>query len=757
MRKRIYEDTSIRAPMGRAGIMVALLALSSVVISVLVPDSAEAYTAHAPISIANNAEFIPANGVTGGSGTPADPFVISGWEINASVEDGIRITGTDAHVVIRDVRVSESGSNFDAVLLWFTANTSVENVTISSAGGGLDIWASTNASVANNYVNAPNLPGIWLLGSTNVRVENNSVTDSAFGIDIGSSTNVTVFNNILTRDGLFIYGTTLPHFNSHSITPDNTVNGRPIAYYKDCADLVVDRALIGELIMTNCTRASVSNLTLADADVGIELAYVDHSTLVNNTVTGSRLGILLTFATNVSISAQAVTSNTYGIELRSSAWCSVYNNTLLGNWYGMELSDSSNVSVYHNNFIASVSSSIDLRGVQNSWDSGYVEGGNFWSDYFGGDLFSGPAQDQPGSDGIGDTPYLMNENASDMYPLMLQNGWLLPTVSVAWPASGNSFLTTPIVVSGTARDAGGVSPRLVEFRLNGGPWQAATGTFSWSASVGLILGSNSIDVRAWGIRGRPSDIATVNATYALPRPPGQPSALGASGGDRNITLIWSPPSDEGTAPISNYTVYRGTASGAETLLAEIGNVTTYFDAGLTNGRAYYYKVGAKNAAGEGPASEENGTTPLTFPTAPRNPQAVVGDGTVTITWEAPAADGGFAITGYRIFRGTSGGSAAFFADVGNVTAYRDTNVTNGETYYYTVGARTGVGEGPLSIEVTAKPIAPPAIPLPTQSGFWILVILSAIVVMVCALLLFLSRRRRRQAQDASVQALDKVQ
>jgi len=48
------------------------------------------------------------------------------------------------------------------------------------------------------------------------------------------------------------------------------------------------------------------------------------------------------------------------------------------------------------------------------WDDGYPSGGNYWSDYVGVDLFSGPYQNITGCDGIGDTPILFR----DRYPLM---------------------------------------------------------------------------------------------------------------------------------------------------------------------------------------------------------------------------------------------------------------------------------------------------------------------------------------------------
>jgi uncharacterized protein (DUF2141 family) len=65
----------------------------------------------------------------------------------------------------------------------------------------------------------------------------------------------------------------------------------------------------------------------------------------------------------------------------------------------------------------------------NIWDDGYPSGGNYWSDYGGTDDKSGPNQDQPGSDGIGDTPYIIDENSEDNYPLI--NPWSSPVPDIA--------------------------------------------------------------------------------------------------------------------------------------------------------------------------------------------------------------------------------------------------------------------------------------------------------------------------------------
>jgi hypothetical protein len=91
--------------------------------------------------------------------------------------------------------------------------------------------------------------------------------------------------------------------------------------------------------------------------------------------------------------------------------------------------------------------------------------------------------------------------------------------------------------------------------------------------------------------------------------PSAPTIGAATPGDARIILTWTAPSSNGGSAISNYKLYRGTVKGGETLLATLGNVLTYSDTGLTNGRTYYYKVSAVNSIGEGASSNEVSATP----------------------------------------------------------------------------------------------------------------------------------------------------
>jgi hypothetical protein len=62
--------------------------------------------------------------------------------------------------------------------------------------------------------------------------------------------------------------------------------------------------------------------------------------------------------------------------------------------------------------------------------------------------------------------------------------------------------------------------------------------------------------------------------------------------------------------ITNYRIYRGTASGGETLLATVGDLTAYTDDEDSNGTCYFYKVSAVDSAGEGAQSNELSATPV---------------------------------------------------------------------------------------------------------------------------------------------------
>src|SRR5439155_1751185 len=107
--------------------------------------------------------------------------------------------------------------------------------------------------------------------------------------------------------------------------------------------------------------------------------------------------------------------------------------------------------------------------------------------------------------------------------------------------------------------------------------------------------------------------------------------------------------------------------------------------------------------------------PNSPPSAPQNLAATGGNAQVTLTWQAPASDGGSPITNYKIYRGGAPTTETLLTTVGNVLTYTDSAVTNGVTYYYQVSAVNSPGEGAKSNEASATPNAPPPPPTPPSA------------------------------------------
>jgi hypothetical protein len=243
------------------------------------------------------------------------------------------------------------------------------------------------------------------------------------------------------------------------------------------------------------------------------------------------------------------------------------------------------------------------------------------------------------------------------------------------------------------------------FRDNASVWSgSATNYTDTGLTNGLsysytVAANNSV---GWG----PNSTAVTIVPATTPDAPGD---LIATPGNGLVDLSWSPPPSNGGSNITGYSIYRGTAPGGGTLLATVGDVYDYTDAGVSNGMTYYYAVSAMNAAGEGVRSSEVSATPAAAAAVPSSPQslvAVIGNAQVALTWSAPSSDGGSAITNYAIYRGTAPGEGTLLVTLGDVLAYTDTDVSNGQTYYYTVRAVNGVGAGPGSEEASAMPVAP---------------------------------------------------
>lgn len=99
------------------------------------------------------------------------------------------------------------------------------------------------------------------------------------------------------------------------------------------------------------------------------------------------------------------------------------------------------------------------------------------------------------------------------------------------------------------------------------------------------------------------------------------------------------------------------------------------------------------------------------PSSPRSLSGSPSDQQAILSWNAPASDGGMAITGYNIYRSTTSGSGFSFVASTAQTDFTDSGLTNGENYYYLIRAETAKGESTNSNEVHIQPTAQISEPL----------------------------------------------
>lgn len=232
-----------------------------------------------------------------------------------------------------------------------------------------------------------------------------------------------------------------------------------------------------------------------------------------------------------------------------------------------------------------------------------------------------------------------------------------------------------------------------------GTLRATIGNATTFLDEGLTNGvSYSWLVSAVTVDGEGPQSALATAVPATT--PSAPRDVKAVVGAKSASLNWTPPADAGGLPITAYRIVRDGV-----VVGEVGNVTTFADSALTNGRSYSYAIEAWNAMGAGARSANATAIPKGVPDAPRNVVLLPGNAAVTLLWDAPEDSGGSPISGYKVYRALSGAELVLVATVGNVTEYRDAGLANDRPYAFAISATNALGEGNRTAQVSATPRA----------------------------------------------------
>lgn len=327
-------------------------------------------------------------------------------------------------------------NNQNGILFWKSdSNTFYNNTIINNQEFGLNV-RSNNNFVSNNVVSNQR-EGIILYGTNNT-LRDNKIDNNDLSFEFEWSSDWVATNLV------------------NDIDSSNTINGKPITYWvnKQNQKVPEDSPIV---VLVNCTNMTVENLELTNNRQGIILLATTNSTIQNNSVQVSNDGILLYASSNNKIANNLMIDNGIGIHLISSFQNTITYNSITDTSTGLWIEKSSE-NIFNGNIISENSRGINFDASNNNqvfnnsisecmtglwfwnhasenvlysnnlidnkwpvekyvtdfqqfpsniWDNAAV--GNYWPNYNGTDH---------NNDGIGDTPYIIDENNQDNYPLM---------------------------------------------------------------------------------------------------------------------------------------------------------------------------------------------------------------------------------------------------------------------------------------------------------------------------------------------------
>jgi parallel beta-helix repeat protein len=239
----------------------------------------------------------------------------------------------------------------------------------------------------------PEIGFLALVNSTDIVIENLSLSNCFDALLLAFTNKSVITHNIIDNNEFGI----LALSSSNNIVSFNELLGgfAPLQFYQSCCNnTVTENKIEGGLggigMQEQCDYNIVSNNNVSGYEAGIWLySFCSHNLFTGNVIRNcSGEGLRLVQSQNNTFIKNTIMNTTRALRLEQVETC---NNTF-----------------YHNNFENNTQSFLILGTIgSNIWDTG-IEG-NYWSDYIGTDS---------NQDGIGDTPYIIDENNTDHYPLM---------------------------------------------------------------------------------------------------------------------------------------------------------------------------------------------------------------------------------------------------------------------------------------------------------------------------------------------------
>jgi parallel beta-helix repeat protein len=176
----------------------------------------------------------------------------------------------------------------------------------------------------------------------------------------------TISNNTFSNCGIWL-------LSYHNTVYNNTVNGKPLVYFEEASDKVIEDA--GQLILIDCNNITIENLELSNTLFGLQLVDTDNCLIVNNDFSNNDMTGILLFSNNNIIHYNTFSNNMVGFIFGDCEGNDISTNSFENNQFSLFFLMSSGNFIQNNNFKYSyptLNKNILSTKSKNTWN------GNYW-------------------------------------------------------------------------------------------------------------------------------------------------------------------------------------------------------------------------------------------------------------------------------------------------------------------------------------------------------------------------------------------
>ncbi|MDH5646906.1 MAG: right-handed parallel beta-helix repeat-containing protein, partial [Candidatus Heimdallarchaeota archaeon] len=363
------------------------------------------------VIVSSNSEL--ASVASSGDGSSLSPYVIDDFYYNGISGDLITIQHTTVYFVISNASFHNLGSTSKAIYLNNVTHGMIVNSTFDNINGyGAYLYKTSNTTIHSNNFNNITYSGIYSTfdksfnefrnntlidaGGAKSAIEiyigdgNNTFIDNiidgggTYGISLGSKGDNIVVNNTLIRASLTVKADPLASW-QQKLVEGNTVNGKPLIYVGGLYNSIFSTE-VGQLIIYNSNKITITNQNFENSTVGILLFMTDNVTIqdsyfnnvvnsiylytsddtkIKNTqISNSDIGVFSFYNFGINIENNVFKDNSKAIYLRRSFDTKITNNIFTNNDIGVLNSQiGGSTSMIENNFFEYGSTAISLSSI----------------------------------------------------------------------------------------------------------------------------------------------------------------------------------------------------------------------------------------------------------------------------------------------------------------------------------------------------------------------------------------------------------